>query len=107
MRPAVTLALILATATVAACGLLPDEPLEPLARTCGQWQELEIAAQVTTAEALVADRLEAARSVQQLPADATRAEIVGAARSSIDKVCELGRRPARPLAGVVAALYGT
>ena len=107
MRRIVTIALAVAVASGAGCGLLPDERLIPLARTCGQWEELAAEDQLATAAALVADRLEAARSVQQLPEDATRVEIVEAVRGSIEKVCVLEGRAALPLTEVVADLYGT
>ena len=100
-------AAILASAALgSACGLLLDEPLEPLARTCGEWERLAVEDQLTTAEALVVDRLEAARRSQQLPETATRAEIVQAVNGSIYKVCLIERRPALPLENVIARLYG-
>lgn len=106
MRRLRTAALTIAIIAVGGCGLLPDEQLVPLARTCGQWEELAIEGRLTTAEALVVDRLEAARAVQQLAEDATRAEIIEAVNGSIEKVCLLERRPGLQLTEVVADLYG-
>ncbi len=89
-----------------ACGLLPEEHPVPLARTCGQWEKLAEEDQLTIVEALVADRIEAARRSQQLPETATRAEIVQAVNGSIYKVCLIERRPGLPLEDVIADLYG-
>jgi hypothetical protein len=99
-------AIVACAAFGSACGLLPDEHLVPLARTCGQWEKLAEEDQLTTAEALVADRIEAARRSQQLPETATRAEIVQAVNGSIYKVCLIERRPGLPLENVIAELYG-
>ena len=53
----------------------------------------------------MADRLEAAREAQQLPATATREEIVSAVNGSIYKVCLIERRPGMPLTEVIRRLY--
>jgi hypothetical protein len=106
VRRIVPATLFVAVAGIAGCGLLPDERLLPMANTCGQWDELDDGDQSATAAALVDDRLDVARSIQQLPEDADRVEIVDAVRGSIDKACELDGRPGLRLTDVVDGLYG-
>ena len=105
MRSLLVMAAVVVIVLSAACGAPPGPPTVPLARTCAEWAQLDLEDQLTTAEALVADRLEAAREAQQLPATATREEIVSAVNGSIYKVCLIERRPGMPLTEVIRRLY--
>lgn len=71
---------------------------------CAEWPTLSDLSQLTITEVLVPD-LEGARVLQQLPASASRSDIVAAARSSLDKGCQ-GSAGDRPLADVAWAIFG-
>lgn len=71
---------------------------------CAEWSALSDLSQLTITEVLVPD-LEQARVLQQLPAYASRSDIIAAARSSLDKGCQ-GSPGARTLADVARGLFG-
>ena len=96
-RQVVALAL-LATA-VLGCGLVDQRPL-PLARTCGEWSFL------TDEQASIPpDLVASARARQHLPPEAADADVFATVRGSIDKVCELERRPGLTLVEITTSLY--
>ena len=76
----------------------------PLARTCAEWSRLNLDDQLTTAAALIADRMDTVRDRQQLPETATDAEIVSAANGTIDKECQ-GHGPGAMLRERILAVY--
>jgi hypothetical protein len=98
-------AFALLTTAAIGCGLVDPRPL-PLARTCGEWSLLTDDQRLQTAEALITpDLVASARARQQLPPETTDAEVFAAVRASIDKVCELERRPGLTLAEITTSLY--
>jgi hypothetical protein len=102
-RQVVALAL-LATA-VLGCGLVDQRPL-PLARTCGEWSFLTDEQKLQTAEALIPpDLVASARARQHVPPEAADADVFATVRGSIDKVCELERRPGLTLVEITTSLY--
>ena len=71
---------------------------------CGEWPKLSEGEQLAITTVLVSD-LEAARTKQQLPADASPERIIAAARASVGKGCQ-GSPADRPLADLAHALFG-
>lgn len=75
-----------------------------VAMRCSDWGRLEAAAQLDAAEQLVDRILQDVRVIEGLPEDASREEIIAAARSTIDKGCQASAA-ARPLSEVVRVWY--
>jgi hypothetical protein len=71
---------------------------------CAEWRTMTEPSQLTITEVLVPD-LERARTLQQLPASASRSDIIAAARASLDKGCQ-GSSGTRALADVARGLFG-
>lgn len=71
---------------------------------CSEWPTMTDLSQLAITEVLVPD-LERARILQQLPASASRSDIIVAARASLDNGCQ-GSPGARALADVARGLFG-
>ena len=98
-------ALALLAAALIGCELVNPRPV-PLARTCGEWSLLTADQRLQTAEALISpDLMARARDRQHLPSGAADEEVFAAVRGSIDKACELERRPGLTLAEITTSLY--
>ena len=98
-------AIALLTAALIGCGLEDPRPI-PLARNCAEWSRLDVAERLQTAQAFIEPGLiTTVGERQHLPPDATDAELLAAAGSSFDKVCELERRPGLMLSEIVTSLY--
>ena len=76
----------------------------PSTATCGQWADWQPSTRQSITRWLVEDRLESARTSQQLPPGASEDEIVTAATSSVDKNCQFSA-PDLPLTRIVERLY--
>jgi hypothetical protein len=77
---------------------------ELVATRCREWATMSEEEQVAVIEVLVPD-LEGVRVLQQLSADAPQAEIIAAARSSLDEGCQASADD-RAVADVAQTLYG-
>jgi hypothetical protein len=98
-------AIALLTAAMIGCGLVEPRPV-PLARTCAEWSRLNDDQRLQTAEAVIAPELMTnVRERQHLPPETTDAEVFAAVGSSIDKVCELERRPGLTLTEIITSVY--
>ena len=96
---------LLVVPVVAAAALLGCGATQlPLVKTCAEWARLNLDDQLTTAAALIADRMDTVRDRQQLPETATDAEIVSAANGTIDKECQ-GHGPGAMLRERILAVY--
>jgi len=73
--------------------------------TCAEWARMTADEQLRLTEELVVPFMEAVRSRQQLPADATWAEITTAARVSLDTGCQ-GSPADRHVRAIADELYG-
>jgi hypothetical protein len=105
MVPRWAVVIVLLTASQGGCGLVDTRPA-PLARTCAEWSRLGAEERLQTMEALIEPRLMVSvRERQHLSADTPDDDVLLAAGSSIDKICELERRPGLPLTEIVTSLY--
>ena len=79
---------------------------QPATATCGDWANWAVGGgtRVSMTQWLTESRLEAVRTAQQMPPNSTEAEIVNAAVSSIDKICQ-GSQPEERLTDIVERLY--
>jgi hypothetical protein len=102
--PHVVAIALLSTALIG-CGLVEPRPV-PLARTCAEWSRLDDDQRRQTAEAVIAPELMTnVRERQHLPPETADEEVFAAVGGSIDKTCEIERRPGRILTEIVASLY--
>lgn len=98
-------AIVLLTWALSGCGLIEPRPV-PLAHTCAEWTRLAADERLQTAEAFIEPGLmPSVRERQHLSADTADDEVLLAVGSSIDKACELERRPGLLLAEIVSGLY--
>jgi len=98
-------AIVLLTAALSGCGLVDTRPA-PLARNCAEWSRLGADERLQTAEALIDPVLVASvRERQHVSADTPQDDLLVAAGGSIDKVCEIERRPGLLLTEIVTRLY--
>jgi predicted small lipoprotein YifL len=98
-------AIALLTSAMLGCGLVNPRPV-PLARTCTEWSRLNADQRLQTSEAIIAPELmTSVRERQHLPPETADAEVFAAVGSSLDKVCELERRPGLMLTEIVTSLY--
>lgn len=77
---------------------------QPATATCGEWGNWAVGTQASITKWLTEARFAEVRISQQLPADASEAEVVSAAVSSIDKNCEMSPAGMR-LTEIVEQLY--
>ncbi len=98
-------AIALLTTAMIGCGLVEPRPV-PLARTCAEWSRLNAEQRIQTAEAVIApEPMTSVRERQHLSPETTDVEVFAAVGSSIDKVCELERRPGLTLTEITTSLY--